>query len=53
MWLGDRRRSIDLEERYQILPPLSPEEYAAIMELDGVLGRDDAEMQAFLVMADL
>ena len=52
MWLGTSRRNIDLELRYQILSSVSPKKCAAIMEVDGGLGRDAAERQAFARLAD-
>lgn len=41
-----------MEQRYQILPPLSPEEHAAIMKFDSGLLRNEAERQAFALLAE-
>jgi hypothetical protein len=38
-------------KRYQFLPPVSPEESAAILDMDGGLLRNEAEQQAVARLA--
>ena len=41
---------MNMGSRYQLLPPLPFVEYAASMDMDGGLGRDDAEQQALALL---